>query len=125
MTRAAAVALGALLCVGGAACTRSLDGDAWCKEAAFAIAGRTEECTGDTSLATARFEAFFDQYTCADIPPETMGADTAAAVAPQDLAHCALAIRNLPCVLVDDYGDQLDLYLSASPVCAAVVGGAP
>lgn len=114
------VAFGAL-----AACNRSLDDDAWCKEAAYAIAGRTEECTGDSALASARYEAFFDAYTCVEVPPESLADDTAGAVAPQNLAHCALAIRNLPCELVDAYGDALDRYLTASPVCALLVEGGP
>lgn len=117
----------ALLALGGvvSACNRSLDEDAWCKEAAYAIAGRTEECTGDGALATARYEAFFDAYTCVEVPPESLADDTAGAVAPQNLAHCALAIRNLPCELVDEYGDALDRYMTASPVCRLLVEGGP
>lgn len=111
--------------LGCLSCNRSMEDDAFCREAAFAIAGRTEECTGDVALATARYEAFFDAYTCVEIPPERLGEDTAAAIAPQNLAHCALAIRNLPCALVDGYGDELDRYLSASPVCAALVEAQP
>ena len=117
----ALIALGA----GLSACNRSLDDDAWCKEAAYAIAGRTEECTGDSALATARYEAFFDAYTCVEVPPESLAEDTAGAVAPQNLAHCALAIRNLPCELVAEYGDALDRYMTASPVCRLLVEGGP
>lgn len=123
--RGASIAALLALAGAGSSCNRSLEGDAWCKEAAYAIAGRTEECTGDNAAATARYEAFFDAYTCVDVPPESLADDTAGAVAPQNLAHCALAIRNLPCELVEEYGDALDRYMTASPVCRLLVEGGP
>ena len=106
--------LPALLCV---ACTRSIDEDRLCDEIGYAIAGRTQTCTGDTALAQQRFEAFADQYTCREVPVETLGADTSAPVAPQDTFACPLAIRNIPCALVEELGDDLDAWLSASEMC--------
>jgi hypothetical protein len=115
--RAAALAVVAL---GLGGCRRSLPEDALCKEVGYAIAGRTVQCTGDEALGNARFAAFEDDYTCIDVPVENLTQDTAAPVAPQNLYHCPLAIRNLPCELVLDYGDDLDRWLTASPVCAAI-----
>jgi hypothetical protein len=104
-----------------AACTRSLPEDQLCKEIGYAIAGRTEECTGDRELASARFEAFEERYTCAPFDPEPKGEDTESPIAPEDLFHCPLAIRNLPCELVEQYGDDLSAYLTASPICATII----
>jgi hypothetical protein len=116
--RAGAVAV--LLLAGAGGCRRSLPEDALCKEVGYAIAGRTVQCTGDEALGNARFEAFEDDYTCVDVPVENLTQDTAAPVAPQNLYHCPLALRNLPCELVIEYGDDLDRWLTASPVCAYI-----
>ena len=102
-------------------CASTLDSDALCKEVGFAIAGRTEECGGGSALAEARYLAFEEQYTCVQVDPS----DTAGVggVLPEDLYHCPLAIRHLACELVEQYGDDLDLWLTASPTCRLLVEG--
>lgn len=98
-------------------CASTLDPEDFCREAGFAIAARTQECTGDDALAERRYEAFEAAYTCEAFDP----ADTGGLVKPEDLYACPLAIRNLPCELVATYGDDLDLWLTASPVCQLLV----
>lgn len=100
-----------------AGCPTTLAPDDVCKEVGYAIAGRSEECTGRTDDAEARYEAFAADYTCAELDL----VDTGAAVRAEDLYACPLAIRELPCELVEDYGDDLDRWLTASPVCAVLV----
>jgi hypothetical protein len=103
-------------------CASTLDTDAICKEVGFAIASRTEECGLGSDLAEARYIAFEEQYTCVEVDP----ADTAGVggVSPEDLYHCPLAIRHLACELVEQYGDDLDLWLTASPTCRLLVESA-
>lgn len=98
-------------------CIRSLPEDQLCLEVGSAIAGRTQECTGDTDLAEARYERFFEDYTCEEVPVEPLGEDTAALVAPQDVYACPLTLRNIPCALVEEYGDDLDAWLAVSDMC--------
>jgi hypothetical protein len=107
-----------------AACTTSLEDDDLCKEVGYAIAGRTQECTGDADAAQSRFEALDADYSCvAHDPTDTADApgDTGRFIQTQDLYACPLAIRNLPCELVDDYADDLDRWLTASPICQFIV----
>ena len=104
-----------------AACNREMPPERYCEEAAYAVAGRTEQCSGDAALAEARYAQFFEAYTCLEVPVESMGEDTASPIAPEDRLHCALAIRNLPCALVEAYGDDISQYLTASPMCATLV----
>ena len=100
-------------------CASTLDSDDLCKEVGFAIASRTEECGGGSELAEARYLAFEDPYTCVEVdPPDTAGVGS---VRPEDLYHCPLAIRHLACELVEEYSDDLDLWLTASPTCALLV----
>lgn len=117
----------ALVATLGGGCAREVEPDRACQEAAYAIAGRTEQCTGDAALADARFTAFQQAFTCTEVPVESMGEDTASPISPEDRLHCAFAIRNLPCALVEEYGDDLERYMTASPMCATLVqpaGGA-
>lgn len=100
-------------------CASTMDSDAICKEVGFAIAGRTEECGGGTDLAEARYLAFQDQYTCVEVDPASDSG--LAGVKPEDLYHCPLAIRHLACELVEQYGDDLDQWLTASPTCGLLV----
>lgn len=113
-----AVVVGLTLGVGTVGCTQALEPDHLCREVGYAIAGRTVQCTGESSLAEARFDALLAGYTCRPVSGESFGEDTAGRVAPQELFHCPLAIRNLPCEKVDEYGDDLDRWLEASPACA-------
>ena len=45
-------------------------------------------------------------------------------VPPADYFHCAFAIRQLPCELVEAYGDDFAQYLTASDACPWVVAPA-
>lgn len=96
---------------------RPIPPDHPCREAAYAIAARTEECTGDVPLALDRFEAFEDTYVCLAVEV----GDGSDLIAPEDLYDCAWAIRELPCELVDTYGDDLDRYLALSDACTWIV----
>lgn len=102
-------------------CATTIEPDDFCQEVGYAIAGRTQECTGDSDLAEARYAAFEEAYTCVEVDPS----DTAGpgGVRPEDLYACPLAIRNLACELTEDYGDDLDRWLGASPMCALLVEG--
>lgn len=71
-----------------------MDPDQPCREAGFAIAARTEQCTGDPELANARFEQFADEYVCVAVDPLDPEWNNAA-VQPQDLFDCAFTIREL------------------------------
>lgn len=105
---------------------RPVEGTLPCEDTAVAISRRTYECTGDGDLANARYELFWEQYSCVevDLSSDLDGAwYTALESAPGDWFHCAWAVGELACELVDAYGDDLDLWLSASPVCPYVVEG--
>ena len=104
---------------------RPIDGDLPCREAGYAIAWRTLECTGDEALANARYEAFEANYTCVEVDYGEVDAENIYLLDPRDNPgnwfHCSFAIGELPCELVEQYGDALDEWLTASPSCAAVV----
>lgn len=100
-----------IYCIG---CSHSLAPDQFCKEVGYAIAGRTQECTGDNSLSEARYQLFVEQYTCIEYEVKK---DSDSTFPYQDLYHCPLAIRNLPCELVEQYGDTLSEWMTASPTC--------
>ena len=95
-----------------------------CKEVGWAIAARTHACSGDVALANGRYDAFLAETECvgwaADDP--RLGAPP-----PEDLFSCAFTLRNLPCEVVDELGDDLDAWLALDEGCAYVVqdGGAP
>lgn len=122
-----------LASVGGAGCAslQALPKDSPCVEAGYAIARRTFECTGDGDLANARFESFQARYACIALPSWFVDtgvvtqvlepAESGLYLDPPDYYHCALAIGQLPCELVLDYGDDLASYLDSSNACAYVV----
>lgn len=97
-------------------CPTEIGPDDICKEVGYAIAGRTQECTGDVALAESRYTAFSEDYTCI----ASQGRDTAIYLT-EDLYACPLGIRNLACELVESYGDDTDAWLQASPFCALIV----
>ncbi|MCB9779207.1 MAG: hypothetical protein H6742_11640 [Alphaproteobacteria bacterium] len=91
-----------------------------CREAAFAIASRTEECTGDIALAEQRVEQFEATYTC--IAVDTTDPDfNGPAISVEDLFDCAFSIRELPCEVVEDYGDDIELFLLNSDACTWII----
>lgn len=103
---------------------RDLDPDAPCVEAGLAISRRTFDCTGNPDLANRRYERFEREARClpvdyvrwVDTDEFDSGLDD-----PPNFFHCAFAVGELSCELVEDYGDELALYLTASPVCPYVV----
>lgn len=99
---------------------RQMPPDQPCREAGFSIASRIFDCTGDEALANATYERFSDERTCIlwDLD-ETSERYPFAIEA--DLFHCALAIDAMTCDEVERCGQDLDCYLSASPMCALVV----
>ena len=114
MTRVAwALALGA--------CTQAIDADSPCREVAYAIAARTVECTGDDAAADRRAQSIQGRYTCLAPGPEANGDDTASFVAPENLYHCAYTIRALSCAEVDAFGDDLEQWLTVSPICDRIL----
>ena len=102
-----------------AGCARTLEPDSFCREVGYAIAGRTQECTGDLALAEARYLQFEQEFTCVEYEvPKDTDTGTRDSVFPyQDLYHCPLAIRSLACELVEQYGDDLAAWMTASPTC--------
>ncbi len=111
--------------LGLAACPRPMDPEQPCEEVAYAIGARSEECTGDGELGETRVQALLDGYTCLDRAEEdpvtgVFGGD--------DGFACALVLRDVACELVEEAGDDLEVWLSFSPNCAgalAPVGATP
>lgn len=119
----------ALLLLAGCTNLEPVSGTLPCEEVGYAISRRTYECTGDTELANARYEAFVDTYTCRSIDWELGKQDTDLpnTVGPKgqlDYFHCAFAVGELACELVEAYGDDLDLWLDSSEACPLVIEGA-
>jgi hypothetical protein len=104
---------------------RELPPDAACTEAGVAIARRTFECTGDDALANDRYEAYIEAVDCKEIDYldflESEELYEFEHDTPADLFHCAFAIGELACELVDAYGEDFESWLSASPMCDVVV----
>jgi hypothetical protein len=110
---------GLLLCLGGCFqpfITRVAD-DQPCIEAGYAIARRTEECTGDRELANERFHAFERAWKCIPTPPDDPEFRD---IAP-DLYGCAATISSLSCDAVEEFGDDLWYWLGVDPACGYVV----
>jgi hypothetical protein len=96
------------------ACAHELPAEQACLEVGYAIASRTEACTGDVDVAVARQEAFTAAYAC-DLPP------LASPEQENHLYTCALTVRNLACELALEHGDDLDAWLASSPVCDRIL----
>lgn len=100
-----------------------------CEEAGYALSRRTFECTGDGDLANARYLAFTEAYACTelewDVQPDTGLVYTLAPGDEVDLFHCAFAIGELPCELVEEYGDDFGQWLTASTACPLILEAAP
>lgn len=109
-----------LLLLSGCITLQKMAPDLPCREAAYAIASRTETCSGDLDLANSRYEAFEATYDCIAVDvtdPDFNGP----ALSPDDLFDCPLSIRELPCELTDAYGDDLDRWLLVSNACPWVI----
>ena len=94
-----------------------IDGEGPCREVGYAIARRTFECTGDADLSNDRYERFDSQLQCVevDLSISPDGFDEG------DYWHCAFAIGELACELVDEYGDEVERWLGTSDACGYVV----
>ena len=96
-----------------------------CVETGYAIARRTFECTGDTEAANARYQQFRSEYSCIaveynkDVVVSQYTVDESEQ--PGNYFHCSFAIGELACELVQDYGNDLELWLDSSPICPLVV----
>ncbi len=94
--------------------------DLACREAGYAIAARTAECTGNSTLGQDRYERFVKTHTCiewsGDDPLfwDTSGREAA------DLWSCAFTIRNAPCELVAELGNDIEAWLALDPGCSWV-----
>lgn len=95
-----------------------------CREAGYAIAARTAECTGDAALGQERYESYRKTYSCIEwSPDDPQFWDTAGAVrevGPEDLFSCAHTIRNVPCEMVEELGDDIGAWLNLDPGCSWV-----
>ncbi len=103
-----------------AGCGRSLlpvEDDQPCLEAGFAIARQTEACTGDRELSNARYDVFESEWTCIPTPPDDPEYEAIAA----DLYGCAATISSLSCDTVDEFGDDLTLWLGVDASCGYIV----
>jgi hypothetical protein len=98
-----------------------VDDEQPCLEAGFAIARRTEECTGSRELANRRFHTFEREWACIPTPPDDPELRD---VAP-DLYGCAATITTLSCDTVDEFGDDLGSWLGVDPACGYVVEPSP
>jgi hypothetical protein len=122
------------LLLAGCPSLHALPKDQACTEAGYAISGRTFECTADPDLSNERYLQFERDYDCVPLPDWQIEGGTAGTrlvgdtgdlpYYPPDAFHCAFAIRQLPCELVDEYGDDLDLWLATSDACEIVVAPA-
>lgn len=101
-----------------AGCPKDLPEDQPCREAAFAIAGRAEQCTGDAELAESLYTAVDEDFRCRidDFPIRDAEGDPGPAA-----YECALVTRNVACELAVAWADDVDAWLSASPVCTALL----
>lgn len=112
-----------------------------CLEIAGAVAHQTLTCTGDDTLANARFDRLRNDYTCdksafhdacTDFSDELSCSSAGCAyhegkcsgggvVAGEFAFACAAGIGQLSCSQVEDYGDDLTLWLDVRPSCAILV----
>lgn len=114
--------LAALVLLVACAPITTMPPDLPCREAGYAIAARTAQCTGDAALGEARYAAFREAYTCIEwSPDDPQLTDTGALTHAEDLFSCAFTLRNLPCELVEELGDDLDAWLALDPGCTWVV----
>ena len=102
-----------------------VDAGAPCAEVGYAISRRTFECTGDDGLANQRYRDFKDAYACRELDWD-FSSDTAYIYAeiPGEASryfHCSFTIGELPCELVEAYGDDFEQWLTASVACPLVV----
>ena len=91
-----------------------------CREAGYAIAARTDACTGDSQAAQDRYDAFRRQYRCIEWEADDPVLLDDATPNAEDLFSCAFTIRNTACEIVDELGDDIDLWMDLDPGCSWV-----
>lgn len=114
---------GMLSALGGCAPIKPMEPDLPCREAGYAIAARTAECTGDGELAQARYEQFRKEFECIEWKGDDPRFDETGGPEAEDLFSCAFTIRNLPCETVKELGGDLSAWLATDPGCSWVVKG--
>lgn len=119
--------MSALMALLGAGCLNlePVTADEPCNEVSYAVARRTFECTGDNALANQRYLDFSGAHACKELDwhfePDSGIIYTNAPGLAVDYFHCAFAVGELPCELVERYGDDYAQWLTASPVCELVI----
>jgi hypothetical protein len=91
-----------------------------CREAGYAIAARTAECTGDAALGQARYEDYRARYSCILWEADDPALKDSSNPGPEDLFSCAFTLRNIACEVALDLGDDIDGWLSLDPGCTWV-----
>ena len=121
------VGLALVALLGGCAPLDPMPADLPCREAGYAIAARTAECTGDNALGQARYDAYRADFECIEWSPDDPELIDTAGPAAEDLFSCAFTLRNLPCEMVAELGDDVEAWLRKDPGCTWVAkkkGGA-
>lgn len=106
-------AWGIVVCSGCEHNLVEMPADQPCLDAAYNIAARTFECTGDPDLANARYEAFESEFRCKPVDVETDPVS--------DYFHCSVTIGALTCEEVEAFGDDIACWFGVSPACPYVV----
>lgn len=96
-----------------AACTGTYDVEPHehCRQAGYSIAARLQACTQDGDFANAAYERFNEEYTCIGDSADP------------ELYKCAAQLNAVSCEQVDVWRDDLNRWLSETPVCHEVFGG--
>jgi hypothetical protein len=110
----------ALLVVGSCKPIEPMPEDLPCREAGYAIAARTAECTGKAALGQRRYEAYRKQYACIEWSADAEEFQDTSGREAADLWSCAFTIRNAPCEVVDELGDDISAWLALDPGCTWV-----
>ncbi|MBX3126285.1 MAG: hypothetical protein KF718_06190 [Polyangiaceae bacterium] len=105
-----ALVLAALLACGSP--WEELPPDEVCKDVGLSIASRTEACSKDPELASARWDAYESRYRCA-----------VKKVDDSIRLHyvCPVEVMRMDCDMLLGFGDDLDAMLASIPECLAVV----
>lgn len=109
-----------LLLLAGCDPIAPMPADLPCREAGYAIAARTAECTGNVELGQSRYERYRSQWSCIEWSADDPLLLDTANPGPEDLFSCAFTLRNLPCEMVDELGNDIGAWLELDPGCSWV-----